>query len=215
MSKIYIYVLTTETFPDRQAYFDASSETEYFYVGRTENPERRKMQHEGEARRGSSYPYHEKIRNLKEGWDLEVLEVVDKQLASDHEEYHMIRFTCEGHSLLNIKRGDRIKRASVDIFESFKRSGIENSTDYFNVISITRENRISLRGSRQIMKRLKHVKYDSETETHHYVLDGVVYIVEKYVSKKELIESLCPSIDKKLQDLLKRVESFRKERKAD
>ncbi|MFT6138714.1 MAG: putative GIY-YIG superfamily endonuclease [Salibacteraceae bacterium] len=211
MSKLYIYALATEIFPDEQAYFDASPETEYYYVGRTENPERRKSQHEGEARRGSSYPYHEKIRSLKDGWDLEVLEVVDKKLASDHEEYHMIRLTCEGHPLLNIKRGDRIKRESIDILDSFKRNGIENSTDYSNAMSVAREDKIKLREFRQIKKRIKHVKYDDDTETHYYDLDGVAHTTGKYVSKNELVESLCPSVQKELQELLKRVESLLKE----
>jgi len=66
MSKVSIYALSTEVFPDAQAYFDRSPETGYFYVGKTENLQSRRGAHASNARCGSKYPYHGKIRESGE-----------------------------------------------------------------------------------------------------------------------------------------------------
>ncbi|WP_102504759.1 GIY-YIG nuclease family protein [Salinivibrio kushneri] len=149
----YIYALVTETFKAPEDYYDRSPDTEYFYVGRTKNLERRRSCHASDARTGSTYPYHEKIRQLGENWDVEELVCVPDDEVSDHEEYYILKMTIEGHSLLNIKRGDIIRSELKGAFEELERKGIHSSKDYAKVKLSNRTAKIALRERRQIEKR--------------------------------------------------------------
>lgn len=205
---ISIYALSTEVFKSEQDFIDCSPETEYFYVGRTKDIDQRKSQHASNARCGSDYPYHEKIRKLKNNWDIEELVRIEKDAVTDHEEYYIIKLTCEGHPLLNIKRGDSIRRSSKKLFNKIKEKNIKNSIDYANAMKTVRAEKIKQREFRQISKKLKHVRYDEVSETHYYDLEGQTHKTEKYVSKKELIEMLCPSVNKGLEKLMIKVEEL-------
>jgi hypothetical protein len=207
MAKIYVYALYCDEFETREHFKNGDSTNSYFYVGRTSNIERRKKQHESKARCGSSYPYHEKIRSL-DIWDIEELASVDEDLISDHEEYYMMKLTCEGHPLLNIKQGDRIRQNAKEFISILENAGVKNNSDYSKLLHEDRKNKILHRERQQIKRQLKHIKYDPQTEQHIYSLNGEIQTTEKYMKKSELIDFLCPSVNVDLFRLVKRVQEL-------
>lgn len=202
----YIYALTTESFKSSEDYYDRSPTTEYFYVGRTKNIEKRRSGHASNARTGSTYPYHEKIRQLGENWDVKELASVPDDEIKDHEEYFILKMTIEGHSLLNIKRGDIIRSELKGALDVLERKGIKSSKDYAKAKLSSRTAKISQRERRQIEKALVNLGLDKTGEKRRWRLGDEVFLCDRYVSKKEIAELRAPSTWTQLDELISKIE---------
>lgn len=198
----YIYGLVTTNFETVEDYKNNNPCDEYFYVGRTKNPKLRESSHKSKAKNGSEYPYHQKIREVKDDWSLEIIEEVSDDLISDREEYHIVRLTSEGQPLLNIKRGAHFVETCKSANSVFKKYGINNSTDYSKIKNDLRKNKIIQRERKQIKQSLVHVGLDEKEENRIYMLGDRKITAERWVTKNEIIEWLLPSKEKELNDLM-------------
>ncbi len=201
-----IYALTTETFETEQDYYDRSPSTEYFYVGHTTNLKKRKQGHKSKAKNGSTYPYHEMIRNLCENWEMEEIDEVDSNLKSNAEDYHIFRLTAEGHSLLNIKKGNKsIATQAKDIMSELKSQNIRSSIDYSKLMRDDRTKKIIRRERKQIDKALKHIGLDDTEQYRIWRLGSKEYSFERWFKRKEVIEWLLPSHVKEKEELFRKI----------
>lgn len=212
MSKMYVYALYTYEFESQDDFKSGNPVENYFYVGRTKNIERRKQQHQGDARRGSNYPYHEKIRTV-DFWDIEELASVDESEISDHEEYFMMKLTCDGHPLLNLRRGDSVRKRANEFMSELKNANVKSSSEYRQLVIDAQKEKIHHRERMQISKQLRHIKYDPQTEEHTYDLNGKLHVTEKYISKDEVIDMLRPSANVELIKLVRKVKLLASELK--
>ena len=169
--------------------------------------DRRKADHASKARTGSSYPYHEKIRCLGVNWDIEEIANVPDGEVSDHEEYYIIKMTIEGHSLLNIKRGDIIRSELKGTFNQLERYGIRSSKDYSKIKVNNRKAKIAERERRQIAKALVHLGLDETEENRRWRLGDEEFLCDRYMSKKEIIELSAPSTWTELDEIISKIES--------
>lgn len=210
----YIYALCTEVFNCQNDWHLRSPDAEYFYVGRTRDPEKRKVAHKSSANTGSEYPYHSRIRELAENWELEELDRFDDDAISDAEEFYIIKLTAEGHPLLNIKRGDRSKDEAENLMKEFSHCGVSSAKDYRKIRIASRETRVAQREKTSLLKALKHVSLDETGDFRVYDLNGQKIKAERYMSKKEVVEMLSPSRLSHLQKLISKVEAFLTEHSA-
>lgn len=204
----YIYALGAEVFRSKEDYLDRSPDTEYFYVGRTKDLHKRKISHRSDAKNGSQYPYHERIRLLGENWELYELDKIDGDASSDAEEFHIIKLTAEGHPLLNIKRGDRPKAEAEKLLKEFSLCGVSSAKDYRKLKLDNREARVAKREKANLLKALKHLGLDETGDYRIYELNGEKIRVERYMSKKEVAELLGPSGLSRLEKLMAKVDAF-------
>ncbi|MCK7596667.1 hypothetical protein M0G74_05195 [Microbulbifer sp. CAU 1566] len=204
----YIYALCTEVFNSQEDWLLRSPDTEYFYVGRTKNLEKRRVAHKSNVNTGSEYPYHVRIRELAENWDLEELDRFEEDAVSDAEEFYIIKLTAKGHPLLNIKRGDKSKGKAEKLMEDFSRCGVNSAKDYRKIRLENREARVLQRERISLLKALKHIGLDESGEFRVYDLNGQKIQVERYMSKKQVVEMLAPSRLGPLQKLISRVDAF-------
>jgi len=115
----------------------------------------------------------------------------------------MIKLTCEGHLLLNLKRGDKVRRFvdEGNILEDFRKLGINNSKDYAERLQSIDDEKIRKRELSQILIQLRYIRCDDAAVKSYYDLDGKEYVVDKYMTKKEVASLLCPSVVKPLDEL--------------
>jgi len=98
-----------------------------FYIGKSNNPEKRKHTHFALARRdtGRNMPLNKKIREVEAKGrrlvDARVIYYCDASSANKKEAEFIYRFIKEGHPLLNIQHGRKAKEQFYT--EIFARSG--------------------------------------------------------------------------------------------
>ena len=102
----------------------------YFYVGRSENVDRRLREHVYASRRGHEDKYV-RIRELDAAgtpWDSEVIESLGADdYYPDAERWHVIRLTREGHILTNMRHGSAAHLA--ELAEQVQARHIRNVAD--------------------------------------------------------------------------------------
>jgi hypothetical protein len=195
----YVYALVTDEFFSEKDFYDGSPSTSYFYVGWTSDIKKRLSEHKSRARNGSDYPYHIKIRELGERWNIEVLEEVDENIKSFAEEYHMVNLTCKGHHLLNIKRGDINNVEKETVADSLSKLKINNGTEYAKLYLQNHDKKIEQRERRQIKSQLKHIQLCECGTKRLWKLGGKEYEVDRYLSKDALVEYFLPETIKEFE----------------
>lgn len=195
--KCYVYALVEIDFFDDEEKLSGCPRESYFYVGITDNPKRRKQAHKSQARCGSPYAYHEKIRSLNSSsWDLVVLHETTAAQSSDLELRTIVELRAQGHQLLNLKRGN----------SGLERLG-QNKSGPVNSVTL---------GKNQEKKRLKQegasiaaaLKFEGVDEQNGYavwnLLDEVLF-AERGMKKRELIPLLTPTARKTIGSLESRI----------
>ena len=89
-------------------FYREQGKLQYFYIGQTNNLERRLKEHEAYSARGREDKYV-RIRQLDTArilWHgVEIEQVAETDYVPDSERWHVIRLTREGHQLTNMRHG--------------------------------------------------------------------------------------------------------------
>ena len=107
----YIYALYSEQPAGR----------EYFYVGRTIDPDRRLKEHRYGERTGheSKYQFARALTACQCSWDMEVLQFCGPG-TDRFEDFYVYTLTLDGHPLQNERKGDSKARAEEDAASVFR-----------------------------------------------------------------------------------------------
>jgi predicted GIY-YIG superfamily endonuclease len=86
-------------------YYPVEDQKLYFYVGRTNDVERRMGEHIrlSKIKNEDKYKF---IREYGDDWDFEVLSEVEKTDNACHEQFWHLKLLSEGHPMQNMKMGD-------------------------------------------------------------------------------------------------------------
>lgn len=123
-------------------FYQEQNKKQYFYVGQTNNLERRLKEHEACSARGREDKYV-RIRQLNTARILwhgeEIYQVPETDYLPDYERWHVIRLTRDGHPLTNMRHGSRAHLK--ELAEQVHAPHIRNAAD----VRDDRERRIQLR----------------------------------------------------------------------
>ena len=93
---------------------------EVFYVGRTNNPTRREVEHRYAAAHGHEDKYAYIREQLKDiDWELRVVrEIAEGEVVVDYEDFYVIKYLREGQPLQNMRAGDARQAAAREMAAS-------------------------------------------------------------------------------------------------
>lgn len=87
-------------------YLNGEGKKIYFYVGHTNNPERRFNEHRRNAGRTEDVYKYIRSKVLCQIFEMEILCECKDEEPTDYEDFYVIKLIREGHELQNMKHGD-------------------------------------------------------------------------------------------------------------
>jgi hypothetical protein len=106
---------------------------EYFYVGRTIDPDRRKKEHEYCSKNGheSKYQFIRALKGCALLWDMEILQFCGPE-TERYEDFYVYDLTLRGHPLQNERKGDARGAAERDAERALRgRNAVYSSPQAF------------------------------------------------------------------------------------
>ena len=144
-----------------------------FYVGKTQNPDRRLAEHIRNAANNSPEMKYQHIRKLTAkniSWEMLILEEVDAS-NDRYEMYHMYIMIMDGHVLTNQRMGDAKQQADFDAMDRLrgKRSQFNSAKEFLSALEQEKAEAKARIASEKLNAKLRKEeikdKYYDETKT--------------------------------------------------
>jgi hypothetical protein len=150
--------------------FFAEGEWYPFYVGRTEDAERRFKEHKYNAKNANDASTHvyqfikKELMSLGIDFEMNELEQYGTEGPTDLEDEHIVRLLVEGHQLKNMKKGDANWLAErQNAADDMKRRGMTSFRKYKERLSYEEQQRkIEEANAKRIAEELAHKAWQEE-----------------------------------------------------
>ena len=175
-------------------YIDNANSEQVFYIGRTQDVNLRKKQHEYSARQGTEdkYVFIRELNNKGIPWFIKAICKIDAEdYPPDYERYYVIKYARLNHQLTNMKHGDFEK--SKEISRMINDKSINSIADVANY----RREQEDYAKSQSLLHKIKNeqLSFEKELKLNNKILFEIRQSNLRLLSKEYSENELCSILD--------------------